>query len=59
MEDRVETAWGTHSLVDASRVLLAAAFANPRNQRFVLLSDSTLPLYSPMLWYSQASWTNT
>ena len=34
-------------------MLLAAAFANPRNQRFVLLSESTLPLYSPMLWYSQ------
>lgn len=47
------TAWGQHSLVDAARALLAAALENPRNQRFFLISESTLPLYSPLLWYSQ------
>ena len=50
---RVLTAWGQHSLVDAAKALLAAALVNPRNQRFFLISESTLPLYSPLLWYSQ------
>lgn len=39
---RVE--WGQMSVVDAERRLMAAALLDPRNERFVLLSESCLPL---------------
>lgn len=37
----------------AAEALLAAALKNPRNQRFMLLSESDLPLYSPQALYLQ------
>ncbi|GAB4820324.1 hypothetical protein N2152v2_007370 [Parachlorella kessleri] len=43
-----------HSLIDAERLLLAEALRDPLNQRFLLLSDTTLPLYGPALVYQQA-----
>ena len=52
-EFRVKAVWGTHTLVDATRALLAAALTNPRNQKFVLLSESDVPLYSPLVLYAQ------
>lgn len=39
---RVE--WGQMSVVDAERRLMAAALLDPLNQRFVLLSESCVPL---------------
>lgn len=37
--------------VGAERALLRAALADPANQRFVLLSDSCVPLYpAPLIW---------
>lgn len=50
---RVATEWGTHTLVDAAEALLAAALKNPRNQKFFMLSESDLPLYSPHVMYLQ------
>lgn len=50
---RVTTEWGTHTLVDAAEALLAAALKNPRNQKFFMLSESDLPLYSPHVFYQQ------
>jgi hypothetical protein len=50
---RTATHWGTHSLVDAARALLAAALTNPRAQKFVLLSESDLPLYHPAALHAQ------
>eukprot|EP00887_Chlorella_sp_A99_P000994 scaffold5.g994.t1 len=50
---RVKTGWGEHTLVDAARTLLAAAAANPHAQKFMLLSESDVPLYSPHMVYSQ------
>ena len=38
-------------MVLAMRELLKAALADPHNQKFVLLSDSTLPLYPPTVTY--------
>ena len=38
--------WGTISLIDAERKLLRSALADPRNQRFVLASESCMPLRS-------------
>lgn len=43
-----------HSLTDAERLLLAEALREPRNQRFLLVSETTLPLYSGPLLYAQA-----
>ncbi|XP_010259898.1 PREDICTED: uncharacterized protein LOC104599175 isoform X2 [Nelumbo nucifera] len=38
--------WGTVSMVDAERRLLANALKDPDNQHFVLLSDSCVPLHN-------------
>jgi hypothetical protein len=38
----------------AAEALLAAALRNPRNQKFFMLSESDLPLYSPEAMYLQA-----
>lgn len=37
----------------AAEALLAAALRNPRNQKFIILSESDLPLYSPEVLYLQ------
>ena len=50
---RVRAQWGTHSIIDATRALLAAGLTNPRASKFVLISESDVPLYSPMALYSQ------
>ena len=50
---RVRTVWGTHTLIDATRALIAAALTNPRAAKFVLLSESDIPLYSPLTVYAQ------
>ncbi|XP_010924084.2 glycosyltransferase BC10 isoform X1 [Elaeis guineensis] len=42
----VKVEWGESSMVDAERLLLAAALEDPANQRFVLISDSCVPLYN-------------
>jgi len=43
----VQVQWGQMSVVDAERRLLAAALADPANERFVLLSESCVPLRAP------------
>ena len=45
----------TPAAAPAARALLRAALRNPRNRKFVLLSEADLPLYSPLLLYTQAS----
>lgn len=52
-EFRVTAVWGTHTLIDAERALLAAGLTNPRAAKFVLLSESDVPLYSPQAVYAQ------
>lgn len=42
----VKVAWGEPTMVEAERMLFAAALEDPTNQRFVLLSDSCVPLYN-------------
>lgn len=46
---RVVTHWGSHSLISATRSLLWTAFRDPLNQRFVLLSESDVPLWDPVV----------
>ncbi|GAB2210809.1 hypothetical protein Droror1_Dr00016093 [Drosera rotundifolia] len=38
--------WGTISMIDAERRLLANALLDPSNQRFVLLSESCIPIFN-------------
>ena len=51
--NRVETEWGGHSLAEASKRLLRAALQDPLNQRFVLISEDSIPLYPPATIYQQ------
>ena len=51
---RVSVRWGTHSLTQATRSLLWEAFRDPLNQRFVLLSESDVPILDPQTFYRQA-----
>lgn len=45
--DRVPTQWGHYSLVEATVKLLQHALQDdPQNERFILISDSHLPLYN-------------
>jgi hypothetical protein len=44
--DRVATEHGRASLVDATLNLFRAAFEDARNQHFILLSDTTVPIVS-------------
>lgn len=39
-------------MIEAERLLFAAALEDPANQRFVLLSDSCVPLYNFSYIYS-------
>ncbi|KAG2259919.1 hypothetical protein Bca52824_079213 [Brassica carinata] len=41
----IKVIWGESSMIAAERLLLAAALDDHSNQRFVLLSDSCVPLY--------------
>jgi hypothetical protein len=50
---RIEPEWGTHTLVEATRHLVWEAFKDPLNQRFVLVSESDVPLYDPLMMYRQ------
>uniref|UniRef100_A0A175YLW5 Uncharacterized protein n=1 Tax=Daucus carota subsp. sativus TaxID=79200 RepID=A0A175YLW5_DAUCS len=41
-----EVGWGESSMIQAERLLLGAALEDPANRRFILLSDSCVPLYN-------------
>ena len=51
---RVVTKWGHHSLVEATRNLLVKAFEDPANQRFMLLSESHIPIWDSLTVYRLA-----
>jgi hypothetical protein len=51
---RIATAWASHSLVAAVRLLLRDALADPLNKRFILMSESDVPLWPAGLFYLQA-----
>lgn len=53
VEYRVATEWGAHTLVEATRHLLWQAYRDPLNSRFLLLSESDIPLYDPLTLYQQ------
>ncbi|XP_058092615.1 glycosyltransferase BC10-like [Magnolia sinica] len=41
-----QVAWGESSMIEAEQLLFRAALQDPANQRFVLVSDSCIPLYN-------------
>ncbi|XWS12872.1 hypothetical protein CRYUN_Cryun37aG0127800 [Craigia yunnanensis] len=45
LTDSIQVVWGESSMIESERLLLATALEDPANQRFVLLSDSCVPLY--------------
>ncbi|KAK6932770.1 Glycosyl transferase, family 14 [Dillenia turbinata] len=46
LSNSIKVKWGESSMIQAERLLLEAALEDPANQRFVLLSDSCVPLYN-------------
>ncbi|PIN23042.1 hypothetical protein CDL12_04237 [Handroanthus impetiginosus] len=50
--------WGTMSMIDAERRLLANALLDSSNQRFVLLSDSCIPIFNFTIVYNYLMGTN-
>nr|GMD08947.1 glycosyltransferase BC10-like isoform X1 [Ipomoea batatas] len=46
LKNSIKVAWGQSSMIEAERLLLNAALEDPANQRFVLLSESCVPLYN-------------
>ncbi|KAL7212235.1 hypothetical protein ACSBR2_015000 [Camellia fascicularis] len=46
LTNMIKVSWGEASMIQAERLLLEAALEDPANQRFVLLSDSCVPLYN-------------
>ncbi|PRW05940.1 beta-1,6-N-acetylglucosaminyltransferase enzyme [Chlorella sorokiniana] len=55
---RTQTAWGDPSLIEATHNLLWEAYRDPLNQRFVLVSESDIPLYDPLTLYQQTEHMN-
>lgn len=52
LKNSIQVIWGESSMIEAERLLLDAALEDPANQRFVLLSDSCVPLYNFSYIYS-------
>ena len=48
-----QVSWGSHSEVEAMRLLLRAALANTLNERFVYLCETAIPIYPPTVVYHQ------
>ncbi|XP_057431597.1 glycosyltransferase BC10-like [Lotus japonicus] len=46
LSNSIQVSWGESTMIQAERLLLEAALEDPANQRFVLLSDSCVPLYN-------------
>ncbi|KAK6917776.1 Glycosyl transferase, family 14, partial [Dillenia turbinata] len=46
LSNSIKVEWGESSMIEAERLLLEAAIEDPANQRFILLSDSCVPLYN-------------
>ncbi|GFP85082.1 hypothetical protein PHJA_000652000 [Phtheirospermum japonicum] len=46
LKNSIKVAWGEASMIAAERLLFEEALQDPANQRFVLLSDSCVPLYN-------------
>ncbi|EPS64178.1 hypothetical protein M569_10605, partial [Genlisea aurea] len=52
LSDSIKVSWGEASMIEAERLLFREALRDPANQRFILLSDSCIPLYNFSYIYS-------
>ncbi|CAK9315461.1 unnamed protein product [Citrullus colocynthis] len=52
LNNSIQVLWGESSMIEAERLLFGAALDDPANQRFVLLSDSCIPLHNFSSTYS-------
>ncbi|KAA0034789.1 Core-2/I-branching beta-1,6-N-acetylglucosaminyltransferase family protein, putative isoform 1 [Cucumis melo var. makuwa] len=46
LNNSIQVLWGESTMIEAERLLFGAALDDPANQRFVLLSDSCIPLHN-------------
>lgn len=53
VQDRVAPQWGSHQLVEATRYMMWEAYRDPLNERFILVSESDIPLVNPLVLYNQ------
>lgn len=53
IDERIQVEWGQHSVVEAERLLLKTALADPLNEVFIFLSESCIPLYPHHIVYAQ------
>lgn len=53
IKHRIQPQWGTHQIIEATRELLRVAYRDPLNSRFLLVSESDIPLYDPLTFYRQ------
>ncbi|KAK9787631.1 hypothetical protein WJX73_008336 [Symbiochloris irregularis] len=51
-ELRIQTGWGEHSTTEVVRRMLRLALRDPLNQRFLLVSETCIPLYPPTVLYA-------
>ncbi|KDP45324.1 hypothetical protein JCGZ_09573 [Jatropha curcas] len=59
VNDSIQVDWGEASMLEAERILLRHALEDPRNERFVFLSDSCIPLYNFSYTYDYIMSTST
>jgi len=52
LKNSIPVGWGEASMLEAERLLLLAALQDPLNARFLLLSDSCIPLYNFVFVYN-------
>lgn len=46
IEEHIPSAWGTYSLVEIQNILLQHGYNDPKNYKFILLSESHIPVHS-------------
>ncbi|XP_048230721.1 glycosyltransferase BC10 isoform X3 [Ricinus communis] len=59
VNDSIQVDWGEASMIEAERILLMHALQDPKNERFVFLSDSCIPLYNFGYTYEYIMSTST
>lgn len=50
---RIATSWSHYSLAEAARLLIKQALRDASNHWFVLISETSVPLYSPAFFWQQ------
>lgn len=49
----MQTAWGNHSLIAATRNLISEALKVPYNQRFQIVCETSIPIRNSIFVYEQ------